>query len=94
MIRVCRNIKQVSLVATHGIARVNVRDFLQSLQTTIRIEHKLGHRYVLPTYIWIYSPLLDFAPFNFFIFYTVNRTPWKGDQPIARILLSIFFKST
>jgi hypothetical protein len=26
--------------------------------------------------------------FNFLIFYTVDRTPWRGDQPVARPLQS------
>jgi hypothetical protein len=39
--------------------------------------------FCLPTY----SPLLDFVPFfNFLILYTVGRTPWTGDQPVARPL--------
>jgi hypothetical protein len=34
--------------------------------------------------IWLYSPLLDLGCFfNFLIFYTVGRTPWTGDQPVA-----------
>jgi hypothetical protein len=35
-------------------------------------------------YLWLYSPLLDPGCFfSFLILYTVGRTPWKGDQPIA-----------
>jgi hypothetical protein len=35
--------------------------------------------------LWLYSPLLDFGRFfSFLIFYTVGRTPWTGDQPVAR----------
>jgi hypothetical protein len=38
-------------------------------------------------YLWLYSPLLDLERFfGFMIFYTVGRTPWTGDQPIARPL--------
>jgi hypothetical protein len=34
------------------------------------------------SYLWLYSPLLDLGCFfNFIIFYTVCRTPWKGDRP-------------
>jgi hypothetical protein len=34
-----------------------------------------------------YSPLLDHGRFfSFFVFYTVGRTHWKGNQPIARPL--------
>jgi hypothetical protein len=38
-------------------------------------------------YIWLYSPLLDVGRFFIFlILYTVGRTPWTGDQPVARPL--------
>jgi hypothetical protein len=38
-------------------------------------------------YLWLYSPLLGFGGFiSFLIFYTVGRTPWTGDQPVARPL--------
>jgi hypothetical protein len=34
--------------------------------------------------LWLYSPLLDLGRFfSFFILYTVGRTPWTGDQPVA-----------
>jgi hypothetical protein len=36
-------------------------------------------------YLWLYSPLLGLGGFfNFLILYTVRRTPWTGDQPVAR----------
>jgi hypothetical protein len=37
--------------------------------------------------LWLYSPL-DLASFvlSFLILYTVGRTPWTSDQPIARPL--------
>jgi beta-lactamase regulating signal transducer with metallopeptidase domain len=36
-------------------------------------------------YLWLYSPLLALGRFfSFFIFYTVGRTPWTGDQPVTR----------
>jgi hypothetical protein len=39
----------------------------------------------LSIYLWLYSPLLDLGCFfSFLIFYTVSRTPWMGDQPVAR----------
>jgi hypothetical protein len=39
-------------------------------------------------HIWLYSPLLDLGRFfSFLIFYTVGRTPYAGDQHIARPLL-------
>jgi hypothetical protein len=45
----------------------------------------------LPTYLpiclWLYSPLLGLGRFfSFLIIYTVGRTPWTGDQPLARPL--------
>jgi hypothetical protein len=37
--------------------------------------------------LWLYSPFLDFGRFSsFVILYTVGRTPWTGDQPVARPL--------
>jgi hypothetical protein len=40
-----------------------------------------------PDYLWLYSPLLDLDRFfSFLIFYTVGRTPWTGDQLVARPL--------
>jgi hypothetical protein len=36
---------------------------------------------------WLYSPLLGSdCFFSFVILYTVDRTPWRGDQPVARAL--------
>jgi hypothetical protein len=36
-------------------------------------------------YLWFYSPLLDLGRFfQFLNLYTVGRTPWTGDQPVAR----------
>jgi hypothetical protein len=33
------------------------------------------------------QPLVEFWPlFNSFNFYTVGRTPWTGDEPVARPL--------
>jgi hypothetical protein len=38
-------------------------------------------------HLWLYSPLLDLGKFlSFLIFYTDGRTPWTGDQPVARSL--------
>jgi hypothetical protein len=33
--------------------------------------------------LWLYSPLEFSGLFSFLILYTVGRTPWTGDQPIA-----------
>jgi hypothetical protein len=49
---------------------------------------EMGHTY-LPTYLSmaLQSFLLDLGCFfSFLIFYTVGRTPWTGDQPVARPL--------
>jgi hypothetical protein len=36
-------------------------------------------------YLPLYSPFLELGLFiRYLIFYTVGRTPWTGDQPIAR----------
>jgi hypothetical protein len=37
--------------------------------------------------LWLYSPVLGLSRFfSFLILYTVGRTPWTGDQPVARPL--------
>jgi hypothetical protein len=44
-----------------------------------------GHR--LSIYLRLYNPLLGLGRFfSFLIFYTVGRTPWTSDQPVARPL--------
>jgi hypothetical protein len=41
----------------------------------------------LSIYLWLYSPLLDLGPFFSFLFiYAVGRTPWMGNQLVARKL--------
>jgi hypothetical protein len=40
----------------------------------------------LPTYLWIYSPYGYWLLFQFLNPYINGRTPWTGDQPIARPL--------
>jgi hypothetical protein len=43
----------------------------------------------LTIYLWLYSSLLDLGRFfSFLILYTVGRTPWTGDHPVARPLLA------
>jgi hypothetical protein len=38
-------------------------------------------------YLWLYSPFLGLGRFfSFLFFYTVGRTLWTGDQPVARPL--------
>jgi hypothetical protein len=42
----------------------------------------------LSLFLWLYSPL-DLGRFvHFLILYAVSRTPWMGDQPIAKPLPS------
>jgi hypothetical protein len=37
--------------------------------------------------LWLYSPLLGFGCFfTYLVLYTVGRTPWTSDQPVARPL--------
>jgi hypothetical protein len=38
--------------------------------------------------LWLYSPLDLGRFFRFLILYTVGRTPWTGDHPAARLLLT------
>jgi hypothetical protein len=39
--------------------------------------------------LWLYSPFLDLDHiFSFLILYTVCKTPWTGDQPVARPILT------
>jgi hypothetical protein len=41
----------------------------------------------LSIYLWLCSPFWDLYCFlGFLILYTVGRTPWTGDQPVARPL--------
>jgi hypothetical protein len=40
----------------------------------------------LSVYLWLCRPFGPWPLFSFFIFYTVGRTPWTGDQPVARQL--------
>jgi hypothetical protein len=39
----------------------------------------------LSIYLWLYSPC-GLWPFQFLNLYTVGRTPWTGDQHVARLL--------
>jgi hypothetical protein len=40
--------------------------------------------------LWIYSPLLNLDRFfSLLILHTVGRTPWTGDQPVARPLATL-----
>jgi hypothetical protein len=37
----------------------------------------------LSIYLWLYSPCGPWPLFHFLNLYTVGRTPWTGDQPVA-----------
>jgi hypothetical protein len=37
-------------------------------------------------HLWLYSPCGPWPLFQFLNLYTVGRTPWTGDQPVARPL--------
>jgi hypothetical protein len=39
-----------------------------------------------PVYLWLYSPCGPWPLFQFIDLYTVGKTPWAGDQPVARPL--------
>jgi hypothetical protein len=50
---------------------------------TKNTENKKTHAYTSSIYLWLYSLLLSPGRFfSFFIFCTVGRTPWTGDQPV------------
>jgi hypothetical protein len=40
----------------------------------------------VPIYLWFYSPCGSSPLFQFLNLYTVGRTLWAGDQPVARLL--------
>jgi hypothetical protein len=67
-------------VRLHGVHLIKYRhNFTLKL-----LSHSLGG---LPTYLWLWSPLLDLGHFfSSLILYTVGRTPWTGDQSVARAL--------
>jgi hypothetical protein len=44
------------------------------------------HRTPPPLSLWLYNPLKLGRYFSFLILYAVGRTPWTGDQPVARPL--------
>jgi hypothetical protein len=47
----------------------------------------VGSRLLLLLLLWIYGPLLCLGRFfSFLILCTVGRTPWTGDQPVAKHL--------
>jgi hypothetical protein len=64
----------------------NIFRSVEYLSNYARGAHRNARR-SLCTYLWLYSPLLGLGQFfSFLIFYTVDRTPSTGDQPIAKPL--------
>jgi hypothetical protein len=48
---------------------------------------KVAGAWILSVCLWLCKPLLDLDRFfSFLILYTVGRSPWTGDQPVARPL--------
>jgi hypothetical protein len=44
-------------------------------------------QFLICVYLWLCSPLLNLGRiFSFLILYTIDRTPWTSDQPVARPL--------
>jgi hypothetical protein len=43
--------------------------------------------HILSIYLWFYSPCRPWLLFQYLNLYTVHRTTWTGDQPVARPLL-------
>jgi hypothetical protein len=84
-------VMQFSSTAYHFIPlRWNIRlsalfsNTFQSL--SIYLSVCLCLSFSLSIYLWLYSPCGPWPLFQFFNLYTVGRTPWTGDQPVARPL--------
>jgi hypothetical protein len=60
----------------------------QSVSQSWLSQSKEGNcKALISIYLWLYSPFVGPWPLvQYFILYTVVRTPWTGDQPIARPL--------
>jgi hypothetical protein len=57
------------------------------VQMSPAVAESHSHYIGIIVLLWLYSPLLGLGCFfSFLILYTVSRTPWTGDQPIARPL--------
>jgi hypothetical protein len=66
------------------------RAFLQNKDSSSKWgqpDYRNLHIHMKYQHSFICGSLLDSARFfSFSIFYTVSKTPWKGDQPVARPL--------
>jgi hypothetical protein len=49
-------------------------------------SHSLALSLSVSVCVWLYSPTDLGRFFSFLILYRVGRTPWTGDQPVARLL--------
>jgi hypothetical protein len=82
----------VNLTAQPGDNRRLWRHLSHDLPTrfwvfSVIIDFNIKILLLLLLLLWLYSPLLGLARFlSFLILYTVGRTPWTGNQPIARPL--------
>jgi hypothetical protein len=58
------------------------------LNNMVHIKHMESLNLSLPLFlfVWLYSPLDLSCYFCFLILYTIGRTPWTGDQPVARLI--------
>jgi hypothetical protein len=69
-----------------GEARKNSKN-VRFRANTLRITSQTYKRWI-HLHLRLYSPLLDLGRFySSLIFYTVGRTPWTGDRPVARPLM-------
>jgi hypothetical protein len=80
-------------VTIHGDLFINLE--MKYIKTWGRTKAKISQcagngnflRAKYSIYLGPYTPLLDLGRFcSFLILYTVGRTPWTGDQPVARPL--------
>jgi hypothetical protein len=63
----------------------------QFISTPLQIWNMLSSRCMFLIFffflLWLYSPLSTIGRFlSFLILYTVRKTPWRGNQPVARPL--------
>jgi hypothetical protein len=57
--------------------------YCTSQTSSLEVEKSISQM-ILSIYLRLYSPVLDPGLFfSFLILYTVGRTPWTGDQPVA-----------
>jgi hypothetical protein len=80
------------LTCAHLVSEKSVHQWGRPRSPTNILQFSLQ---ILPTYLptylyiylWLYSPLLDLGRFfSFLIQFTVGKTLWTGNQPVARPL--------